>query len=120
VYREVEQQLRAKRKEARLAVLSRADADAAAAAAGTTTDSSAAAAAAAAAADREVAQQQQQGPPLPRHSEARHPGAVPGARVEHVMELWNFLQVCTVVLLLVVLLDVMLLVEVLLAVLAAP
>jgi hypothetical protein len=89
LYREVEQQLRAKRKEARLAVLSRADADAAAAAAGTTADSSAAAAAAA---EQELAQQE--GLPLPRHSEARHPGAVPGARVEHIMELWNFLQAC--------------------------
>jgi hypothetical protein len=85
----VEQQLRAKRKEARLAVLSRADADAAAAAAGTLAGSDASLEALL---DSELAHDE--GPPLPRHTEARHPGAVPGARVEHIMELWNFLQVC--------------------------
>lgn len=81
--REVETQLRARRKEARAAVLSRFDADQAAARAGPAWEEGVLG-------DGDAGQEP---PPAPVHDEP-HPGAVPGARLEHVMELWNFLQVC--------------------------
>ncbi|CAM9442195.1 unnamed protein product, partial [Chrysoparadoxa australica] len=77
--KEVESKLRARRKEARAAVLSRFDAEEA----GMLQASDAV--------DDSTLDHDTKEPPLQRFLSSVHPAAVPGATLEHTVELWNFL-----------------------------